>query len=214
MATPRERRLASEFQSALSIRQPGGLINFVCAPLSDEEGEAFATNQINVDLLKRWKDRFVSPEDFQQAYPQQAPEKYLINFGCVGLQKKEDGEIYKNDEHTLMVVYGWDYPPEPPTLFWLTPIWHPNIDPPHLCIKGRPFSVSTTLDRICLTLGEMVQYQNYNLSDPLDREAAKWVEENKKYLPVDRRDLITGKPKNVALLVMEEEKDKEVEFIS
>jgi ubiquitin-protein ligase len=49
---------------------------------------------------------------------------------------------------------------------------------------------TVTLDRLCIELGEMIQYKKYNLADPLDREAADWAEENIDLFPIDNRELL------------------------
>ena len=56
-----------------------------------------------------------------------------------------------------------------------TKLWHPNISMPHLCPHGRPFAVGTTLDVLCLMVGQMVQFQIYNPDSALNPEAAAWA---------------------------------------
>ncbi|MFN6478267.1 ubiquitin-conjugating enzyme E2 [Nostoc sp. DedQUE07] len=189
----REKRLVHEFQRMLSIRREGGLINFSCADLSTEEEEKFLTSSLTEDFILGKLGGFLTPEDFQNRFPDKAPEKYCVLFCCKGLQKlSEYDEPTIRDEHVMEIVFGYDYPSAPPRYVWLTNIWHPNIKPPYLCDKGRPFAVSTTLDQICLMVGQMIQYRIYNTEDPLDKDAAKWAAQNKKLFPIDTRDLLTG----------------------
>ncbi|MEH1799001.1 MAG: ubiquitin-conjugating enzyme E2 [Nostoc sp.] len=191
--TIREKRLVHEFQRMLSIRREGGLIDFHCAELSIEEGEKFLTSSVPLDFILDKLDGFLVPEEFQQRFPDKAPEKYYVVFRCGGLQKlSEHEEPTRVDKHVMEIVFGYDYPSVPPRYVWLTNIWHPNIQRPYLCDKGRPFAVSTSLDQICLMVGQMIQYRIYNTEDPLDKDAAKWAAQNKKLFPIDTRDLLTG----------------------
>jgi len=52
------------------------------------------------------------------------------------------------------------------------------------------WSPSITLDRICIELGEMIQYKRYNPASPLNEEAAIWALRNRDQLPVDSRSLL------------------------
>jgi ubiquitin-protein ligase len=52
------------------------------------------------------------------------------------------------------------------------------------------WSPSITLDRICIELGEMIQYKRYNLASPLNNDAVAWVKSNRHRLPVDARSLL------------------------
>ena len=56
----------------------------------------------------------------------------------------------------MEVVFGADYPSKPPTFVWLTPIWHPNLRRPYICLEGRPFAVGWTLDLIVQEVGRLV----------------------------------------------------------
>jgi ubiquitin-protein ligase len=47
-----------------------------------------------------------------------------------------------------------------------------------------------TLDRICIELGEMIQYKRYNLNSPLNDDAVAWARANRDHLPVDARSLL------------------------
>lgn len=52
------------------------------------------------------------------------------------------------------------------------------------------WSPSITLDRICIELGEMIQYKRYNLASPLNDDAVQWVRRNRHRLPVDARSFL------------------------
>jgi hypothetical protein len=194
MGSARDNRLAYEFELMTAIRSPGGLIDFQCADLKADEAHAYLAASMSAEVVKGALPNFLSPEEFVRKFPGRPPEKYLVMFRCRGLMRKEPGgEIVPANQHLLEVVFGWDFPQVPPRFVWMTPIWHPNILPPYLCAAGRAFALSTTLDQICLMVGQMIQYQNYNIKDPLNHEAAIWASQNPHRFPVDRRGLLDGK---------------------
>jgi len=120
------------------------------------------------------------------------PLRYTVTYHCKSLiwMNGNSAPSYSN-RHQLEVYLHKEYPRRPPALKWLTAIFHPNILPPDknggVCIGG--WTPAETLDLLCLRIGEMLQYKQYNLSDPLDEEAAKWILNNKDILPLDNRSL-------------------------
>src|SRR6266566_8677745 len=139
MKTPRDLRLLNEFKAMKALRSPYCLFDFRCADLSDEEGLAFGSHNITVDLIERAWPNFLTAEEFERSYPTDPPEKYLIRYSCIGLERTNDGAIVKSNEHFMEVVFSWRYPAEQPNFIWITPIWHPNFKNPYICIEGRPF---------------------------------------------------------------------------
>lgn len=98
------------------------------------------------------------------------PEYYVVTFRCKGLMwQKGCPEPSVTAYHQLAIYLHKDYPRLPPALKWLTPIFHPNILPPEknggVCI-GKWTPAESLVD-LCVRIGEMVQYKNYNLNDPV-----------------------------------------------
>jgi len=204
MPNPREPRLKYEFERMQSIRTQAGLIDFRCADLSAKEASAYLASSLHADVVFGSLPGFLTPEEFTRRFPNRSPEKYLVAFHCTGLMKTPEGEIVKTDRHVLDVVFGLDYPARPPRFVWLTPIWHPNIVAPYLCTQGRPFAIGTTLNQLCLMVGQMIQYRNYNLDNPLGvegKEVAVWAANNSQLFPVDTRGLLDGKEHSRPLVV-------------
>lgn len=190
MVSPRERRLQKEFERMLALRSPYALFDFQCADLSAPEAREFLKTQMSGEVIAQALPGFLPPEEFRRRHPDTPPEKYLVVYTCKGLVRTPAGHITESSLHAMEIVFGWDFPGKPPTFIWLTPIWHPNFDPPYICTQGRPFAVGLMLDQIVLTVGEMIQYRNYNVNDPLNREAAEWARQNAHRFPVDDRDLL------------------------
>jgi predicted Zn finger-like uncharacterized protein len=71
----------------------------------------------------------------------------------------------------------------------LSPVFHPNIAPHAICV-GDHWGAGESLESIIIRIGEMLAYQSYNVKSPLNGEAARWVEENKHRVPLDRVSML------------------------
>ena len=90
------------------------------------------------------------------------PEKYLIQFTCRGVENiKTSGEPIYRQDHKVSIYLHAEYPLKQPQLKWMTPIFHPNIHITGAVCIGAWWAAKT-LDELLLTLGEMVQYKNYD----------------------------------------------------
>ncbi len=117
------------------------------------------------------------------------PEKYLIRFTCKGVESLNGSGTPKyRDRHEVSIYLHAEYPLKQPQLKWLTPIFHPNIHATGAVCIGAWWPAKT-LDELLLTLGEMVQYKNYDPKDPMNSKAAAWAMRNKRLFPVDAREL-------------------------
>jgi len=117
------------------------------------------------------------------------PEKYLIQFTCRGVENiKTSGEPIYRQDHKVSIYLHAEYPLKQPQLKWMTPIFHPNIHITGAVCIGAWWAAKT-LDELLLTLGEMVQYKNYDPRDPMNSKAASWALRNKGLFPVDKRSL-------------------------
>jgi ubiquitin-protein ligase len=91
------------------------------------------------------------------------------------------------------------YPREKPYCTMESPIFHPNFGPrpgDEICI-GDYWTTSQTLVDIVAKIGEMVQYQTYNVKSPLNAVAARWVAENEHtpgLFPIGRVQLFQSEP--------------------
>ncbi|MCP5099506.1 MAG: ubiquitin-conjugating enzyme E2 [Chloroflexi bacterium] len=116
-------------------------------------------------------------------------EKYLIRFTCKGVEKiSSSGQPVLREQHDVTVYLHAEYPLKQPQLKWLTPIFHPNIHVTGAVCIGAWWAAKT-LDELLLTLGEMVQYKNYDPKDPMNSKAAAWAMRHKRIFPIDGRNL-------------------------
>lgn len=133
-------------------------------------------------------------------------EKYLIRLTCRGVEKiNSAGRPIFRDVHEVSIYLHAEYPLKQPQLKWLTPIFHPNIHVTGAVCIGAWWPAKT-LDELILSMGEMVQYKNFDPKDPMNSKAASWALRNRHLFPVDKRQL---KGESLADLIVlgEEETD-------
>lgn len=112
----------------------------------------------------------------------QLPSEYTIEFPGRSFAPDPDGgpEPVETDRpHRVLIQFGADFPMTPPHVFWLTPIFHPNVYPlyeseaarsrPHMrglvCLGELAVSYQPALDfgELCQTLVDIAGFRNYRL---------------------------------------------------
>jgi ubiquitin-protein ligase len=116
------------------------------------------------------------------------PEAYEIVYHINGLvlDPRTNRPVISN-YHKAHIYLHSEYPREKPKCTMETPIFHPNFGP-YICI-GDYWAAGETLADIIVKIGNMIQYQDYNPKSPLNAVAARWAEQNQRYLPVGNVDL-------------------------
>jgi hypothetical protein len=122
------------------------------------------------------------------------PEVYRVEFRGRGLwQRQPNAEVLFCDRHEVSIQLGASYPRMMPEIRWKTPIFHPNISASgSVCLGGYSthWAPSLRLDELCAMLWDMIRYQNYDVTSPYNREAAKWArEQTGTAFPLDRRPI-------------------------
>jgi ubiquitin-protein ligase len=79
------------------------------------------------------------------------------------------------------------YPKEKPRAVALEDVFHPNFGD-YVCIADF-WSPAQSLGDIIIDVGEMLQWQKYNILSPLNAVAANWATANIHQLPVGNLDL-------------------------
>lgn len=134
-------------------------------------------------------------------------EKYLIRYVCRGVESiNSAGRPIFRDVHEVSIYLHAEYPLKQPQLKWLTPIFHPNIHVTGAVCIGAWWPAKT-LDELLLTMGEMVQYKNFDPKDPMNSKAASWALRNRSIFPVDKRPL-KGQSLADLIVIGEEESDE------
>lgn len=117
------------------------------------------------------------------------PEKYLIRYTCKGVESVNSaGKPKIRESHEVSIYLHAEYPLKQPQLKWLTPMFHPNIHVTGAVCIGAWWAAKG-LDELLLTLGDMVQFKNYEPRDPMNSKAAAWAIRNKQLFPIDSRPL-------------------------
>jgi ubiquitin-protein ligase len=117
------------------------------------------------------------------------PEKYRIEYRINSLAPTDDPEVPEaRDHHEVEIQLTADYPRVAPMCKMLTPIYHPNIDPSHICV-GDHWAAGERLVDLVIRIGEMIAYQAYNIRSPLDAHAAMYADLNVDKLPTDARTI-------------------------
>lgn len=117
------------------------------------------------------------------------PERYRVDYFLSGLDRGRNGKPQPRSEHSVEIQLPADYPRVAPLCKMLTPVFHPNIDPSHICV-GDHWTAGERLVDLIVRIGEMLAYQAYNIRSPLDAEAAMWADLNPQNLPTDARNLL------------------------
>ncbi len=96
--------------------------------------------------------------------------------------------------HRATVELVATYPRDKPYCTIDTPLFHPNFGPrpgDEICI-GDFWSAGQTVVDIVIKIGQMIQYQVYNVRSPLNAVAARWAAQHPDVLPVGDIDLWAG----------------------
>lgn len=138
------------------------------------------------------------------------PEKYVFEFSCKGVERLSPSKkpIYRH-KHEVVVYLHSEYPLKQPQLKWRTPIFHPNIHRSGAVCIGAWWPAKT-LDELLLTLGEMVQYKNFDPHDPMNSAAASWALRNRRLFPIDDRPLKGQSLADMIVLGEEEEESDDI----
>lgn len=123
------------------------------------------------------------------------PERYQLEYRIDSL-RMVGTELQTVQSHVVEIVLPLNYPRIPPVCRMLSPVFHPNIAPHAICV-GDHWGAGESLASIIMRIGEMLAYQSYNLKSPLNGEAARWVEQNKDRLPLDRVSLLPEENREV-----------------
>ncbi|WP_320670529.1 ubiquitin-conjugating enzyme E2 [Patulibacter defluvii] len=104
-------------------------------------------------------------------------ERYAITIACDGLARGAAGRPVLRVGHRATIELHRDYPRLPPVVRWTTPILHPNILPPrrHGGVCLGPWSAGESLADVVRRLVRLAAWDDFNLDDPLDHEAAAWA---------------------------------------
>lgn len=123
-------------------------------------------------------------------------ESYRITYHLTGVALGTQGQPEYVQIHHVLIQLPAAYPRSKPLFRMDTSIFHPNFGSrvgDEICI-GDYWSPAQSLADIVVTVGEMIQYQRFNVRSPLNAVAARWVAENESVFPVGTVPLFQAEP--------------------
>jgi ubiquitin-protein ligase len=115
------------------------------------------------------------------------PEKYQLIFDVPTLRLNAQNQPVISERTFVTLNLPMGYPKEKPHAVSHEEIFHPNFGD-YICIADF-WSPAQSLAEIVLDIGEMLQWQKYNIQSPLNAIAADWAVKNGAELPVGSIDL-------------------------
>ncbi|MER6183260.1 ubiquitin-conjugating enzyme E2 [Streptomyces sp. NPDC001652] len=142
--------------------------------------------------MQRYADQHADFEIVDTDDPE-FPTDYEIRFKGSGLRlpDQQSANTFPRPElqerHNALILLGPDFPLVAPAVFWLSPIFHPNIkgpDPQYpqaegaVCLGVLAHSWRPALDfgQLCQMLVDMAGYRNYEITDSFNPIAAYWAQ--------------------------------------
>jgi ubiquitin-protein ligase len=125
------------------------------------------------------------------------PERYHVSYDVPGARWDEatDGPM-RCDHFEVLITLTQDYPRREPVCTMLSPVFHPNIGEKYgiddyICINDV-WTPTQELFQVVAKVGEILQYQTYNVDSPLDTLAARWAMDYPELLPLGDVTLYQG----------------------
>ena len=141
-----------------------------------ERIRALVADHEDMKDLVEWNTHITSTANMSHA-----PTQYTVTFkypSFSGLSDDGHTPVIANT-HQVEITMGAEYPRRAPFVRWLTPIFHPNIDPADgevcLGVLRERYLPGLGLARIVNMLAEMVQFRNFDMSNAFNRDAAAWT---------------------------------------
>ena len=141
-------------------------------------------SDINTVASRLAKSPFIRLRNFEGT----PPDSYLIEYNIRGVEAVNVRNVVYRDQHFVEIRLTSEYPRQAPACRLLTPIFHPNFEPAHICV-GDHWTAQERLIDLIIRIGEMIAYQSYNVKSPLNGAAAQWADMNPNMLPTDKSDL-------------------------
>lgn len=114
-------------------------------------------------------------------------ERYRVIYKVPSLRLNQANQPIVTNVTVVDFMLPSAYPKEKPHAVALEQVFHPNFGE-YVCIADF-WSPAQKLGDIILEVGEMLQWQKYNILSPLNAVAADWAVKHKADLPVGNADL-------------------------
>ena len=160
-------------------------------PIYDFQNEIFKKNPFYKRLAKdhlslsEFVSNVIKLEVIDTRSALNIPCEYLVHFhvrSIVGI--KENLLPIYGYQHKVRITFPPKYPIEPPELYMVTDVWHPNIKwdgkyKGRICGNTKGFGLGYDLFLLLIRIWEMLQFKQYHAEYtppfPEDINVAKWV---------------------------------------
>jgi len=115
------------------------------------------------------------------------PERYRVTFNVPSLRLNASRQPIVNQTTVVDIELPMGYPKEKPHAVAHGNVFHPNFGD-YVCIADF-WSPAQSLADIVIDIGNMLQWQKYNIQSPLNAIAADWAVKNAESIPVGTIDL-------------------------
>jgi ubiquitin-protein ligase len=115
------------------------------------------------------------------------PERYRVTYKVPSLRLDPSNRPIESKLTVVEFQLPIGYPKEKPRAVAMEDVFHPNFGD-YVCIADF-WSPAQSLGDIIIDVGEMLQWQKYNILSPLNAVAANWATSNINQLPVGKLDL-------------------------
>jgi ubiquitin-protein ligase len=122
------------------------------------------------------------------------PHTYVIEYLCRGIERLQgENPVFRNNHQIKISVEDSDYPRSKPNVWFLTPIFHPNVWSKNqgqlVCLGDEYWTMSETLSELILRVGRIIQYSEdvLNTRRPANQEAGQWAIRNPNRFPIDNK---------------------------
>lgn len=120
-------------------------------------------------------------------------EKYRIVYKVPSLRLNGKGQPIKVDATVVEIELPHGYPKVPPVARTIAGdvVFHPNFNTTKICLADH-WAPSTQLVDLIKEIGEMLQWQKFNIRSPLNAQAAQWSQDNKNEIPLSNHKIGAG----------------------
>jgi hypothetical protein len=115
------------------------------------------------------------------------PERYRVTYYVPSLRLDQNSRPIISETTVVDFDLPMGYPKEKPHAVAHGNVFHPNFGE-YVCIADF-WSPAQSLADIVLEVGQMLQWQKYNIQSPLNAIAADWAVKHQAELPVGHKDL-------------------------
>ncbi|TSA48457.1 MAG: hypothetical protein D4R50_01060 [Actinomycetales bacterium] len=112
-------------------------------------------------------------------------EKYRIVYKVPSLRLDTKGQPIRVNATVVEIELPQGYPKIPPVARTIAGdiVFHPNFNATKICLADH-WAPSTQLVDLIKEIGEMLQWQKFNIRSPLNAQAAQWSQEHKNEIPL------------------------------